>query len=345
METLIARDCIYKNGKIYFFSEIELIPTVIDVNDNSVTLLKVKNSNDFRRIQFDLVTELNGKMYALEKSGKYICEYDIQTERVRYIQIDCDRKSDANFALIYSENSCIYIFDRTKELTIYNIQSDEIMKVLYPTIDDEIMTGCKSEEQIFLFTKEGKNILVYDTKTKKWENIYTDWLPLNIIHAVEDDGKIYVLSEDGTVVRWNKENEITIIEKAQEWYNSEKAACRLCITHTKIVVLPSLSEDILVLGKHDFSMEVMQTYPKEFKYKNYKCAKYYGYSENTDSCYFACRASHYILKIDKHKNVFTWIRSQISKEKLFEYQIKKEVIQERTKYLEFYLEYVKNKTK
>lgn len=337
METITFRDCVYKNHNIYFFSELESIPITIDTVNNMGTLLQVKNWELYRGVPYDLITELNGKIYALEMSGKYMCEYCLDTHEINYIQIDCDNRVDGNFALLTTEKNQIYIFDRIYGLTIYDIQSKTKHKISYPFINFEVISGCKCKNSYYLLPKEGNCFFEFNIISKKWHILYLQEEWKNAVHITVDEEYIFILTADGTIIECNTNNELRVIDVAQKWYKSSRAASRICITTNTFIILPSLEEDILLIDKSTFEVKVMQNYPNDFKYVKNNWTKYAGYCETEEYYFFACRRSEYILRISKTDDEILWIRSNIYSKEFFNYEKQLGIIREKPGYLDFLL--------
>lgn len=338
METIIFRNCIEKDNRLIFFSAREAIPVSLDLKSEETSIIKINNKELYRNNPFDLITELDGKIYALEIWGKYMCEYSLDSQEVAYIKIDCNKKKDGNFAFLTTEKNQVLIFDRADGLTIYDIVSKSICKVPYPQNEYEVITGCKYENKYYLFPKEGNKVFQYDVLAGKWDTIYLQGKWYNAMHAIVDNGSIYILMEDGTIIKWNVKEEVKFIDTIKEWYKSLSCVARICSTNDSFVILPSLGEDILILDKEKYEVKVMQGYPKDFKYVNNNWSKYYGYCETEDSYIFACRKSDYILKITKSNTNFEWIKSEIESEKMIQYRIMNNmIIQEKSGYLRYLL--------
>lgn len=336
METIIFRNCVKKDNRLLFFSAQEAIPVSLDLKSEEISIMKIKNKELYRNNPFDLITELDGKIYSLEISGKYMCEYSLDSQEVAYIKIDCNKKKDGNFAFLTTEKNQVFIFDRTAGLTIYDTVSKSIRKVPYPHNDYEVITGCKYENNYYLFPKEENKVFQYDVSARKWDTIYLQEKWHNAIHAIVDNGNIYILMEDGTIIKWNVKEEVKYIDAIKKWYLSLNCVVRICSTNDSFIILPSLGEDILILDKETYEVRAMQDYPKDFKYVNNNWSKYYGYCETEDCYIFACRKSDYILKITKSNTNFEWIKSEIESEKLIQYKIMNHmIIQEKKGYLKY----------
>lgn len=335
---VIFRDCIYKNNKIYFFDVNNIIPMSLDLDSEQCLALPIINWERFRQNRFDLETEFGNCLYALEIAGEYMCQYQLETGYIKYIKIDCNFRIDGNFALLDAYEECIYIFDRFGGVTVYDTVTEKIAKLQIGVNVSEMITGCRCKDKYFLFSHNGKEIIEFDTKSNQWKHRNDIGLPVkNIVHVVSDENFIYILSENGMLVIWDMKTRIEMINDAVEYYKKERAACRICLTKDSFVILPSLTEDILLINRQTHIVSKMENYPVDFRYDETKkhWAKYVGYCESDTDYFFANRTSGYVLKISKLNAEITWIKSEIAIKEQFCYEIENRVVYEKKGYLEW----------
>lgn len=337
MEAVTFRECVCVGKELFFWEATTITPMVIDLEQQKCSILEITNKNDFRGEPFDLITAIDRKIFAVERSGAYMCEYSLDTQRVRYIKIDCCWRADENFALMQSEENCVFIFDRKHGITIYDTDSDEVKKIAYLTSVEEIITGCKFQGKYYLFPKDGDQALRFDMKRNEWDCIKLKAPLVNVVQAISDQDSIYLLTETGKIVEWNLENSWKVIDEAERFYSAERAASRLCLTKESFVVLPSIASNILVMDKKNLKTQIYKDYPKDFKYSNNTWTKYAGFCETEENYFFACRTSHYVLKISKKNAKFTWIPSEMNEKKFFDYEQKFSVVIEKPHYLDLFI--------
>lgn len=340
VETIIFRECINLNKKLYFWESSTITPMLIDLEQEKSSILEISNREEFRGEPFDLMTSIESKIYSLERSGVYMCEYSTDTKLVRYIKIDCQWRGDGNFALMQHDAKNIFIFDRKHGVTIYDTVTDRIEKIPYPIAVDEVITGCKYKDEFFLFPKAGDQALRFDVKQKKWCIVKMGAPLVCVIHAVAGQKSIYILNEDGLIIEWDTRNQWNEINVAKSFYNADKAVSRICLTKDDFVVLPSVEDEILIIDKESLEMTIYKEYPQNFKYSNNIWTRYWGYCENNQEYFFACRTSSYVLKISKETAEFSWIPSEINENLFFEYKQKFPVIHEKPRYLDFFIDRV-----
>lgn len=338
---VIFRDCIYKSNKIYFFDAKNVIPMSLDLDTEQCVILPIANRERFRGNRFDLEVEWGNCLYALEITGEYMCQYQLETGHIRYLKIDCNFRTDGNFALLNAYKSCIYIFDRFGGATVYDTETEKIDKIQCCIKNLEIITGCRYKNIYFLFSKNGKEVIEFDTISRKWKCREDIKLPIkNIVHAVSDETYVYILSENGMIAIWDMKKNVKLIHSAAEYYKTERAAYRICLTKNSFVILPSLERDILSINRQTHNVSKVENYPEDFGYDETKkqWVKYVGYCESSTDYFFACRTSKYILKISKVNGEIAWIRSGIDIEEQFRYEIENEVMYEKKEYLQWMID-------
>lgn len=340
MENIIFRDCTEINNKLYFWDEDTATPMTIDLEQRECSILDISNRERYRDQFIDLTTSIDSKIYSVERSGAYMCEYSIDTRQVRYINIGCQWRADGNFALMQHEANNIFIFERKHGVTIYDTISDKVEKIPYPIAVDEVITGCKYKDEYLLFPKDGDQVFRYDVRKKKWCTNKMRTQLFRVVHAVSEQNNIYILTEDGTIIEWDMGDNWNVINVAKAFYNTDRAASRICLTKDNFVVLPSVADEILIIDKESLEMTIYKEYPQNFKYSNNTWTRYLGYCENEREYLFACRTSSYVLKISKETTELTWIPSEIDENLFFEYEQRFPVIQEKTRYLDFFIDRV-----
>lgn len=317
-ETLIFRDCICWNQKLFFFTENINLLIIQNLEGNDGRILPY----DEERSYFDLEICVGNIVYALEVNGRNMIRYDLKTNNYSLIQIDCNYGIDANFAYFVSDGKNVYIFTRKqKELVIYDGEEDTVRRVRYPCADDCYTTGCSIGNKYLIFPQNGTCVLEYNADENIWSIQYLSIHLINCVHAMVENDCIYILLASGKVLKWDyNSKEFEVIVDAEKMYAASNAAARLCVTDEEIIILPAVGQDIIKINRKNNKTYIYKDYPKDFVYdlnkKNW--SKYYGYCENDIEYYFACRTSKYILKINKKNGEISWIKSEIDRKKLLQ---------------------------
>ena len=193
--TVIFRDCAYKNEKLYLFDANNVLPMSLDLKNEKFRILPVEDIKQFCGSRFDLQTEWGNCLYAVEVSGKYMCRYQLDTGYVKYIEINCGKKNDSNFALLEAYNDCIYIFNRFGTVAIYDTKTEDVH--IIEALDKEFITGCRYNESCYLFSDDGSTVLEFDMESSRWKVHNSPDIAAGyekIVHAVCDKTKIYILT-------------------------------------------------------------------------------------------------------------------------------------------------------
>ena len=342
--TVIFRDCAYKNEKLYLFDANNVLPMSLDLKNEKFRILPVEDVKQFRGSRFDLQTELGECLYAVEADGKYMCRYQLDTGYVKYIEINCGEKKDGNFALLEAYNDCIYIFNRFGTVVIYNTKTEDVQTIETPVKDKNLITGCRYNQSCYLFSDDGSAVLEFDIDSSRWKVHNSPDIAAGhekVVHAVCNKTKIYILFDNALIVVWDVEKkQKKCINTAKLYYERNTAVSRICVTDKNIVVLPSLEEDIVYLDKQTYEVHCIGNYPVDFKYDSKKktWTKYAGYCESDTAYYFACRTSNYILEISKISGKVRWIKSEIDIEEQFNAYKANQVIYEKKGGLQYMME-------
>lgn len=342
--TVIFRDCAYSNEKLYFFDAINVLPMSLDLKNEKFHILSIENINQFRASRFDLQTEWNNCLYAVEMNGEYMCRYELDTGYIKYIKIDCGKRKDGNYALIEAYNDCIYIFTRFGSVTIYDTRMEKIQHIQAVIEEKEFITGCRYEDSYYVFSNDASVILEFDTIHSMWKvhnSVDMANQDTQIVQAVCRKNNIYILFDNASIIVWEiNQNQKKWINVAKLFYKKEGSVSRICVTDENIVILPSLAEDIVYLDKYNYEVHCIDNYPADFKYDTCKkkWTKYAGYCESDAAYYFACRTSNYIMEVSKKSGQIYWIKSEIDVEEQFDYDVAHGVMYEKKEYLNLMLE-------
>ena len=81
----------------------------MDLDNGKFKILPIENIKQFRGNPFDLETEWENCLYAVEMDGKYMCRYQLDTGHVKYIEINCGIRKDGNLPS-WRHITIIYIY-------------------------------------------------------------------------------------------------------------------------------------------------------------------------------------------------------------------------------------------
>lgn len=134
----------------------------------------------------------------------------------------------------------------------------------------------------------------------------------NLVDAIYIDENIYFLNWFGSIYKWDlKQKQIEIIETLKTEPDETKSVSKIIYAGNKLIVFPSLGEDINILDVSTYERKIYQGYPSDFMYQEKKWSKFYGYCEDDQYFYFAMRSANYVLKVDKQSGEFIWLKPNI----------------------------------
>lgn len=315
-EKLLFSNCTIVNEELFFVETQYGLPAKMNPDNGDVSycgvmenfILKVGDSlHDIRAI--------GNRIYALETSGEHVMSFDLENLRCQYILLRCSYRKWGNFAGFEYYDSHIYIFPRYEnKVCIMNMNTNEITEVAdYFDGIEELQCSCRVGDEVWLIPNTANVIGCYDLSNGRMKVYDLKKKIENGIHAVFMKGNIYILNSFGIIYIWNihdmQLSEMTILETE---HLNEKSMCRMVFAGNKLIILPSLAEDIKMLDLLTGKAEVYHDYPEDFFYYDIKgWSKYYGFCEDDNYYYFAMRKENYLLKICKQDGRLLWIKPHI----------------------------------
>lgn len=260
----------------------------------------------------DYIDMEDNVIFQFNLDGRYVLLFDLDSKQIKKIDVDCQSKGWGNYLFCTYYDEKLFIFTKYKHtIAIINLKNnqvicdDKICKYICENDLPDLSAACKVNDQIWLFSNDGKKVVSYNLSTHK-EKWYE--LPLKINqcrHCIYRNKKFYILDNKGNIYVWDKKQEyllFSIPNAKPEEYG------RIVATDKNLVVLPALGESIYI---YDFSKNEIQrnvNYPLHFKYSiQSEWSKYYGFCEDENNYFFAMRLSNYLLKIKKQDGTIEWI--------------------------------------
>lgn len=260
----------------------------------------------------DYIDMEDNVIFQFNLDGRYVLLFDLDSKQIKKIDVDCQSKGWGNYLFCTYYDEKLFIFTKYKHtIAIINLKNnqvicdDKICKYICENDLPDLSAACKVNDQIWLFSNDGKKVVSYNLSTHK-EKWYE--LPLKINqcrHCIYRNNKFYILDNEGNIYVWDKKQEyllFSIPNAKPEEYG------RIVATDKNLVVLPALGESIYI---YDFSKNEIQrnvNYPLHFKYSiQSEWSKYYGFCEDENNYFFAMRLSNYLLKIKKQDGTIEWI--------------------------------------
>mgnify|MGYP002571027587 CR=1 FL=1 len=256
MFLLSARDCIKYNGNLVFMTEETSLPVMLDVEKGEVRYMPISIKPD-RIAPVDLAVKIGTNGFFLEVSGEHIIEYKIETAEISEYPISCHKMADGNYAFVTAEEKQILIFTSAlQKLVIFDMETKKIKEVPYPDNVREIVfgCGCRCGKEVWLFPKLGGKLLCYHTDSGKYESYCLDIVLEKSVHAIRDNGCIYILTWVGEVYEFDIHNrKLEQITSLRELLKDHTVSC-LFPSDGKMIILPAIlpkhtaTHDTLISG-------------------------------------------------------------------------------------------------
>ena len=324
LSILASRDCICVNKQIYIFTEKGSMPVCVDCLTEDITFLPIDSTFDKQKKAIDLMINVEQKIYAVEMSGEHLIEFDIEFNKFRYIDLNCNFEIDRNVILMEHVNGVVYLFTRTgKKLVMYDIEQNSMEYISYPEGSvSEYSCGIRIDNDIWVFPKEGKEVLCFNIIDREWNKIILKEKLQDCIHVAKDNKNILILEKKGVLINYDITDGNILWKFEIESKDSEESmVSRILCTNKKLVILPSQGTDIYIYDKFSQNLEKYNEYPEEFHYLEWKWSKYYGYCEDEEKYYCSIRISNAFLTIDKDTGEIEWILPNIQEKHMLEHKI------------------------
>ena len=317
--------CALVQGKVFSFTSFKRIPMVGDLHTGKITLMEDLVNYD-PVFDADNMLSTGDDIFILELNGKRLMKFNVKERICSYFNIGCDSKKWGNYAAFAYYKGNIYVFPIYEDgLIKIDLESGKVQKKknLYTDINEYkkdnrqrneptfFWYGCQFENKVWLFQRCGNLAVAYDMESDTWRRYELSIKIEECEHVTIYAGKLYILSVEGEIYRWNMTNDA--VEKVVDCRNISKSDSffsRIAVTDKGIFLLPSISEEIFYIDLNTKNIIKYDSYPKEFQYCAPKAwCKYYGYCEDDDQYYFAMRSANYILSINKRDGREKWIKT------------------------------------
>lgn len=262
---------------------------------------------------------LGKKVYALKISGDGIITFDLEKEQCHYIPLQCTYRPWGNFVAFEQYGLDLYIFPKYEnKVCIMNTINNEITEIAdYFDGMTELQCACRDGNRIWLLSGNTAVIGCYDFLNGEMQVYELKKKTDNCVRAVLVDGSIYILNRFGILYIWNIDKcifeEVKLLETE---YTDEKLIYgNMIYAGGRLIIFPSLSDDIRILNMSTGRLETYHEYPEDFLYydKDYMkgWAKYTGICEDNNYYYCAMRRNNYLLKINKQNGTLSWIKPKM----------------------------------
>lgn len=317
--------CALAEGNIYAFTNFLRLPIKWNLQTEEIRLLEDIKDYDAQFIA-DFMINAENVLFVLELNGNRIMKYDIKQQTCCYFDIGCHRQEWGNYAALAKWENYLYIVPAyMAEIVKVEMNSGKVQRIRAPLSETNLMRakqtkgdafwqyGFQEESRIWLFQKQSSLVMEYDMLQNTWKRYELSTEINDCVHAVQYKGVFYLLSSEGRLYVWNKENNtIEVLADYSEKTVRNESFSRMVLTDKNIFLLPSLGNDIFCVDLGTKQIKQYNSYPAGFHY----CApeewsKYYGYCEDEAYYYFAMRSTNFILTVNKQDGRVKWRKPQL----------------------------------
>lgn len=291
---------------MYFFSSQNGLLTELDMETNNTFYLPmIVDEVCGQAGSIDIVQIHNNKIYALKNAGDGLIEYDLNEDTYRCFNPECAEKLWGNYIYMTEHNSQLFIFCRAiNRVKVFDCNTKEFTTIEYDIENQTFTFGTRVDDVVWLFPKNGRMVAAFDLNARKVSTYIIDITFEDAVNCWAEDGEIYIITIRGDILVWNtEETDVDTFRKAK----SNEQVGRIVVTEKKIILLPSLGQNIIVIERDTCQERIYEEYPEGFRYEaNPGWSKYYGYCRDANKIYFAMRSANFMLIIDKKTGEMSW---------------------------------------
>lgn len=316
--------CAVANGIMYFNTENENIPMLMNLSDNKVSYMNLGKEYNYFLKGTDKMLVAGDEVYFLELYGDYLISYNIKTKLFQKFYIECHKYDWGNFVSFTQYKSYLYIFPRCYEAVVkLDLKTGTINKntQLYTAIKENnyskerkepftlFLGSCLVNNVMWLFRNEGNLVIAYDMHTDSFQEYFLPQDIGGVVQAVWQHDLFYLLSGKGQIYIWNiHNNDLRLMSAYRESKIYNGIFRRMVITDMNLWLIPTSGEDIYIISLSNEKVEKYQDYPMNFAYCPDAPSKYCEYCEDHENYYFAMRSGNYSLCINKKTGMANWIK-------------------------------------
>lgn len=318
-ERLLISNCTMINRELFFVQTQHGLPAKMNLDKGDVSYCNFEG--DFRLRRGDVTDDIcmfGGCVYALETSGKKVIIFDLEKLQCQYIPLYCAYREWGNFIGFEQYGSKFYIFPRYgNKICIMDIVNNKISEIenLFDGIT-ELQCSCRIKHNVWLLPYDADVLGCYDLSKGEMQLYKLNRKVDHCVSAVYAEDSIYILNRFGIIFRWDMQEcrlyEAKRIDK--EYHEDKSLYIKMIYAGKKLIILPSLAEEIKIWDLQTNKTEVYRDYPKDFYYYMNNMqgwAKYQGMCEDKNYYYMAMRRENYLLKINKQTGTLSWLKPRV----------------------------------
>lgn len=310
-----------KDNEMYFFPEIA--NALMKINIDSLEISSIPGIAghviyENRRAEYMCAYEDN--IFAVDEKGEYIEKINPAKKEAEYVALKDYHKTWGNFVYVTNQNGKIYMFPIDKP-ELHTLDMKEMKHVdirLYKQLEGhEFTSGCQSGNIVILYAKQSPWIAKYDLIKETLTITNLGNRIEGCMYATCDNENLYILTNECHICKWNialeqieKIVDITAYSKDEDTYEF------MDLTDEKIIVLPKMGKEILLIDIRTGSIEIFTDYPKDFRYTgDHNKVKFSRAVQDGEYYYHTLKRANYLLKIHRKSGEVQWCKPVfISKE-------------------------------
>lgn len=311
-------NCILIDKKLWFVS-VDGYFMNIDIDTWKAKYVELGEMEDWKKHSvIDPMFEYNKSIYWVDQHGKDLHEFNLKFNRYCCYEFpNVDMIDWECFAGIYLNQGKLLFFPRNasylvefniseKKYVFYHELSEKLQGVFDDKADTILWCSVRYDDWIYLFEKEGTKVIRFDLNRYQYDIIELSDKVFDVCHVVLHDNIFYILSSNGSVYMWDKEEEKC--EQIFVCYNDELSFSRIYVTEHKLFLLPALSSKILIVDLETYNVKELTDYPIDLQYRDIEWGKYYGFCEDREFVWFANVKANYMIRINKKGEDIEWIK-------------------------------------
>ena len=293
--------CIIVNGYMYFYA-VNIKAFVIWKIDSEhceyLCELKVGNKPISN---IDIMLKFKNNIYMLDVSGNYLFCFSTEELSINMLKLPCHKEDYGNYAGAFIiDNQMILVTKELGKMVIINLIDFTIKESI------NIGYGCicdcgKYENSVFVINDIGE-LKLFDLIKKTFQVVPIQRLQIDGRGQVFDSTKYCFIDKESKLRVIDIKTGVDLSSEDNSIINKDIAY--ILWANGKYIVLPSTSEDILVID--DYKKIIFNEYPKDFGYVGKDAFKYWNYAEDDERYYLAQQAANYLVMIEKNTGEFSF---------------------------------------
>ncbi|WP_022759221.1 hypothetical protein [Butyrivibrio fibrisolvens] len=252
----------------------------------------------------EYITIMQSCIFAISVYGKWIAEISMDSQSIKYHDVDTLQKGMVKFTDYYSADNKIIMLSKNKAYFYVfdtSLKTGTMVDSIIDGLQVPIENGYIEEKKMHLYSGSTGIHVIYDFEEDCFSGAYS----IKKIGAIDDvfcgPKGYYALVK----------NSIFTIDDQKFVYelSSEDSFNRACKAGDIIWIFPRYMDEIYLLNLKTKQCEIYKDYPRDYEYNvSGFYSKFIGKAESETSVFWSMRSNNYILCIDKATGCERWIK-------------------------------------